>query len=256
MLRPILFATLLALTSCARPEPALTVPLFVDDVAIGEIVLPAGPGPWPLFAHLPPEAPPVQTWTQLSVEGAGGRVFSRRDPAAYAGDEEARFYMRLGEVAFAVFLVVDDDAPRALQLRATRPSLAVAGPSAVRVRTRPLLRRPNLPRLATSVDGRSAGRLREEELRGVERLAEPRRPKHVDAMRLSDLVALRAPLDRVLEVVLITPTQQVRVAGEDLKKLLLLKPTKRGAWTYKRFEGDERVESVRDVTEIAITLRP
>lgn len=255
---PLLAAALWVVSGCSAPEapPALVLPLLVDDAPAGEIVLPDGPGPWALDAHLPEGAPPVDAWRRLSVEGAGGRVFSRKDPGARAHFEEPRFYRRQGKLAFAVFLVVDEDAPQAVKLRSREPSLAVADPLVVRVRTRPLEARSALPKLGTSVDGRSTGRFRAEELAGIERVAEPKRPQHVTAMRLADLVALRVPLDRVAEVTLVARDRRIRIPGDELKTgLRLMKPTKRGAWAYKRFEGHERAETARGVSEVQIALR-
>ncbi len=233
----------------AAPE-ALVVPVFVDDAPAGEVRLPPGPGPWPLLEHLPDGVPAYGSWTRLTVEGAAGRVFTRRDPGR-AGGEEPRFFRRPEDVAFAVFLVVPDDAPKALKLRAERPALTVPTPTAVRVRTfAPLARGVQSP-LRTKRDGRAASELTDAEIAGLTPVAEPGRPAHVGAVRLAEVVALRVPLDRVASVTLRSPSGEAVVPRAELDDDVL-KATRRGSWVYKGFEAGERTATLREVEELDI----
>ncbi|GEM_PF-3429483 len=261
MRAPLLVAALAAfvgLPGCgaAEPEPAtpdlaLTVPLFVDDDAGGVIRLPQGPGPWPLVDHLPPGTPAYDSWTRLTVEGASGRVFTRRSPAQADAAEEARFFRRPDGVAFAVFLVAGPDAPKTLQLRADRPALTVPSPTAVRIRTvdpAPEVRRGPL---RITRDGAGPRKLTDAEFDALERVAEPGKPNRVEAIRLADVVALRAPRGAVRGVTIRASAEVVEVAPPDLDEALL-KPTRKGAWVFKQFDGAERRQTLRDVVEIDV----
>ena len=126
----------LLLVGCAEPPapPALTVGVWVDGEASGRLILPAGPGPWPLLSHLPSGLPDHETWRSVTVEGAGGQVFTIRNPSGREG-EEARFYRRVEGMAFAMFLVPPAGASTSVRLRSQRPALAVPEPTRVLVRT-------------------------------------------------------------------------------------------------------------------------
>jgi hypothetical protein len=257
--RSLPLVALLLCVACApaaptAPEPVFRVPVFVDDAPAGTLSLPDGPGPWPLFSHLPDGVPAPGDWTSVVVEGEGGQVFSRRNPAANAGNEEARFYRRQGAIAFALFLRVTEDSPKAIKLRAVRPSLAVPSPVAVRIRTVAPSTTPRLPPLRSAVDGRGAGRFHTKELEPIERLAEPGRPEHVDLIPLAALVALRT--DGPVASVALSGETTIEIAGSDLSgdDLLALKPTRRGSWVYKRFRDGDRVETIRAIEALEITL--
>lgn len=252
---------LIACVACSSPTPTtpaafFTVPVFLDDVPAGTLSLPHGPGPWPLFSHLPDGIPAPAEWTSVVVEGEGGQAFSRRNPAANASTEEARFYLRQGDVAFALFLKVTDQSPKALKLRAVRPSLAVPSPVAVRVRTVAAPTTPRLPPLRSSIDGRGAGRFHAKDLEPIERLAEPGRPQHIDLIPLAALVALRT--DGPIASVTLKGETTIQIAGSDLSgdDLLALKPTRSGSWVYKRFRDGERVETIRSIEALEITTSP
>lgn len=65
-----------------------------------------------------------------------------------------------------------------------------------------------------------------------------------------------ASFGAVQQVTLVARDRRIRAPGDELKTgLRLMKPTKRGAWAYKRFEAHERAETARGVSEVQSTLR-
>ena len=252
------------LLACRGPEPAPVpdapeVALHLDGTPVGVATLADPDARLDLPGLYPEAASDPATWLHLEARARGGRTLHLGAPTA--AWTEPRLTLALdaaGAPLLTVHTPVAEGLPPEIARLAAQPVLALEGVESVLVFTvaSPPPEAPPTPPLAVRLGDTDLPPLTQAELEEVPTHSGRRRQQ---GWPLSDVLALRAPVDRIAQVTLEGGDDPLVLQGAALRDpevIWLLRRNQRGHLRLQEWAGREPGRDLRGVRSVTITLDP
>lgn len=245
------------------PEPITEIVVLVGDAELTRIPLDALGESVTLGSFLPPESPPVDSWKLFETSGPRGEMFLE-SPATRYSDQRLELWTRPdGRHAVGLRRPWNPELPERVRGAARRPTAQLLEPSRIVIHTRlPAAVVADRQPVRFRVSGRGAFEATEEQLASLRVREHPGNARKPSWWALRDVVAVAAPEQDVVAILLHGGDEPRRYTPEQLAvdpPVHLIKINRKGLLKFRAWApaGDDPgvAAEIERVTLIEIETR-